>query len=176
MELVFNEPLAQLGPVDATKKFRLSAAFSSPYSYQASTIYADVGLWNGAEKCYEQCYDYDGDGEPECHDWCYTPAGPQVHVIAAANTPGYAERARISLDVPIGAGVCKNLQMRLDQGAEAAGIFLHYSNNGLGIADLDGEQLDAIAEHWTLLATQQYSYQQGFFPAMSPFIPIPCPF
>lgn len=174
VELVFNEPIAMLGPVDAAK-FRLSAAYAVPYAYQQATRYADPGVWNGVEQCHENCYDYDGDGEPECYPWCYTPVGPPIRALSVANGAS-PDRVVLEFDQTIGPGVCKALQQRLDQGSEAAAIFLHYSNNGPGIVDLDGDQLDAIAEHWTLLPNQQYSYQQGFFPAMNPFIPIPCPF
>jgi hypothetical protein len=189
VELFFSEPIAGTGGVDPSK-FRLSAAFANA-NYSYGTFYADIGRWNGVEECHMYCYGDGGGPYGEgggsygevggsesgqyCNEWCYTPPGPTVHVVSVVNT-GYVERVVITLDQPITAGVCKQLQQRLEQGADAAAIFLHYSNNGQGVTDLDGEQLEAIAEHWVLLGTQYYSYQPDFFPAMDPFIPIDCPF
>ena len=82
----------------------------------------------------------------------------------------------LTLDQPLMANLCKQIRQRLEQGADASAIFVHYSNNGTGVTDLDGEQLDAISEAWVLLSTQYYTYQQQFFPLMDPFIPIDCPF
>ncbi|MBC8068807.1 MAG: hypothetical protein IAG13_10780 [Deltaproteobacteria bacterium] len=173
VELFFSEPVSAAA-VDPSK-FRLSASFanSSYSSYSYGTSYADLGRWNGVEECHEYCYGSEA-GE-YCNEWCYTPPGPSVHVVAATQG-GYTERVTLTLDVPIGASVCKQLRQRLEQGADTAAIFLHYSNNGQGVIDEDGEQLEAIAEHWVLLGTQYYSYQPDFFPAMDPFIPIDCPF
>jgi hypothetical protein len=89
---------------------------------------------------------------------------------------GYAERVIVQLDQLINPQVCEQLRQRIEQGADAAAIFLHYSNNGPGITDTDNQQLEAIAEHWVLLPNQNYSYQQDFFPFMIPFVPIDCPF
>jgi hypothetical protein len=167
VELFFSEPIAPIGSIDP-KKFRLSAAFDNAY-YAYGTWYSDLGRWNGNEVCHEYCY---GD---ECYEWCYTPPGPNVQVIAVTNS-SYADRVLLTLDQPITANVCRQLEQRLDNGADVAALFLHYSNNGQGIVDTDGESLDAIAEHWVLLTNQYYSYQQGAFPFMTPFVPIPCPF
>ncbi len=174
IELVFNEAIAPLGPVDLAK-FRLSAAFASPYAYQPATLYADLGIWNVVEECYEQCPSSEGGEEPQCYQTCYTPPGSPLHVQSLAHGSA-PDHLILGLDQVVGPGVCGALQQRLDQGSEAAAIFLHYSNNGPGIVDFDGDQLEAIAELWTLQKNQQYFYQQGFFPAMSPFIPIHCPF
>jgi len=179
LELVFSEPIATIGALD-TSKFRLSAASAGAY-YGDGTSYADLGVWNGEEVCYEYCYgdEYGGDGYGdtggECYEWCYTQPGPNVHVASLANS-GYAERVIVTLDQLISPQVCERLRERLEQGADAAAIFLHYSNNGPGITDTDNEQLEAIAEHWVLLSNQSYSYQQEYFPFMIPFVPIDCPF
>jgi hypothetical protein len=180
VELVFSEPIASLGAID-TGKFRLSAASHGSY-YGSGTLYADLGVWNGEEICNEYCYedDYGGDdyGETdgECYEWCYTMPGPNVHVATVTNSSAYTERVVLQLDQLINANVCETLRERIEQGADAAAIFLHYSNNGPGIADTDNEQLEAIAEHWVLLQSQNYSYQPDFFPYMIPFVPIDCPF
>lgn len=172
VELFFSEPIATIGAID-TAKFRMSASFSNAY-YSDATWYSDLGRWNGEEICHEYCYGGDS-GPDECYEWCYTPAGPNVHVQSIVNG-AYADRALIYLDQPITSNLCKQLQDRVENGADVAALFLHYSNNGQGITDTDGEQLDAIAEHWVLLTNQYYSYQPGTFPSMNPFIPIPCPF
>ena len=39
-----------------------------------------------------------------------------------------------------------------------------------------GALLDAIAEHWVLRPNDRWASQQGDFPFMDPYIPIPCPF
>jgi hypothetical protein len=98
-----------------------------------------------------------------------------VHVQSIVNT-AYADRAILALDAPITTNLCKQLADKVEQGASQAAMFLHYSNTGPGITDLDGESLDAIAEHWVLTTNTYYSYQQGTFPFMNPFIPIACPF
>lgn len=192
LELYFSEPIAAAGSVDPSK-FRLSGAFANAY-YSYGTFYADLGRWNGDEKCYEYCYGDSygevggytsldggygevggGDTGQNCNMWCYTPPGPPVKVVAVTST-GYSDRVILTLDQVLKPNVCKQIQQRLEQGADASAIFLHYSNNGQGIADLEGEQLEAISEAWVLLATQDYSYQPSFFPLMDPFIPIDCPF
>lgn len=176
VELFFSEPIAAITAIDPTK-FRMSAAFSNSY-YNDSTWYADLGQWNGEEVCMEYCYgsDYGDSGGQHCNEWCYTPPGPQVHVQSIVNSP-YADRAIMALDQPMTANLCKQLANKIEtNGATEAALFLHYSNNGAGITDQDGEQLDAIAEHWVLLSNQTYSYQQGTFPFMNPYIPIACPF
>lgn len=173
IELFFSEPIATISAID-TKKFRLSASFSNAY-YSQATWYSDLGRWNGEEVCNEYCYGDYTEGPENCYEWCYTPAGPNVNVQSVVNGY-YADRVLLTLDQQITPNLCKQLQDRIEQGAETAAIFLHYSNNGQGLTDLDGEQLDAIAEHWVLLTQQYYSYQQGTFPAMNPFIPIACPF
>jgi hypothetical protein len=173
VELFFSEPIATISGID-TAKFRLSAAFSNAY-YAQGTWYSDLGRWNGEEVCHEYCYGDYTEGPENCYEWCYTPAGPNVHVQGVLN--GYtSDRVLLTLDQPITSNLCKQLQDRIENGADTAAIFLHYSNNGQGITDLEGEQLDAIAEHWVLLTQQYYSYQQGTFPSMNPFIPIACPF
>lgn len=174
VELFFSEPIATIGAID-TNKFRMSAAFSYSY-YSESTRYSDLGRWNGEEQCNEYCYgeDYGGTGD-NCYEWCYTPAGPNVRVQSIVNS-AYADRALMVLDGPITTNLCKQLAKKLEEGAGEAAMFLHYSNNGPGITDLDGESLDAIAEHWVLTTNTYYSYQQGSFPFMNPFIPIACPF
>jgi hypothetical protein len=98
-----------------------------------------------------------------------------VHVQSIVNG-AYADRALMVLDGAITANLCKQLALKVEQGASQGALFLHYSNNGPGITDLDGLGLDAIAEHWVLLTNQYYSYQQSTFPYMNPFIPIACPF
>jgi hypothetical protein len=185
VELVFSEPIAATGAITPSN-FRLSAAFANGY-YSYGTFYADLGRWNGTEMCYQYCYgdtyggevggEVGGYGESgqNCNEWCYTPPGPPVHVIGVTNG-AYSDRVLLTLDQMISANVCSQFQLKLQQGADASAIFVHYSNNGPGITDLDGEQLAAISEAWVLLTTQYYSYQPKFFPLMNPFIPIECPF
>ncbi len=170
IELFFSEPIADIGAIEPTK-FRLSAAHSNT-NYQEATYYADIGRWNLEEVCNEYCYG----PEPEnCNEYCYSNPGPNVRVQSVTNS-AYSDRVILGIDNGITANVCRQLEQRLENGSTTAALFLHYSNNGAGITDLDGEGLDAIAEHWALLTTQSYSYQQGVFPAMNPFIPIDCPF
>jgi hypothetical protein len=189
VELVFSEPIASIGGLD-TAKFRLSAASAGGY-YGGGTLYADLGAWNGEEVCYEYCYgdtyygegggfiDDEGGGGGDsggnCYEWCYQMPGPNVLVVNATNSV-YSERVTLQIDQIIKPNVCEQLRQKLEQGAETAAIFLHYSNNGPGITDTDNEQLEAIAEHWVLLPNQNYSYQPDFFPFMIPFVPIDCPF
>lgn len=179
VELFFNEPIAQLGAVD-TAKFRLSAAWTAPqYYYGTGTWYSDLGRWNGEEVCMEYCYGDDygyGESGDNCNEWCYTPAGPDVKVQSVTNHNYYSDRVLLALDQPITANLCKQIRQREEDGADVAAMFLHYSNNGVGITDTDNEQLDAIAEHWVLLSNQDYSYQPEPFPFMNPFVPISCPF
>lgn len=170
VELFFSEPIADIGTIEPSK-FRLSAAHSNTY-YSESTSYVELGRWNGVEMCNEYCYG----PEPEyCNEYCYTAPGPDVRVLSVTNS-GYSDRVLLGLDNAITGGICRQLERRLENGAVTAALFLHYSNNGAGLTDLDGEALDAIAEHWALLTTQDYSYIQGVFPTMNPFIPIDCPF
>jgi hypothetical protein len=187
VELFFSEPIAPPDGVDPTK-FRLSvgvswAGYYGPYGY---TQYLDLGQWNGEEHCeeyccynYEYCYDYDHDGD-YCYEWCYQQPGPPVK-IALVQSSGYASRARLVLDQGIKTQVCTQIDEWLNNGygeGNIGGIFVHYSNNGsTAIVDSDESlPLDAIAEHWVVLSTQQNLSVQGQFPLMNPFIPIDCPF
>ncbi|HET6583039.1 MAG TPA: hypothetical protein VFG69_06325 [Nannocystaceae bacterium] len=188
VELVFSEPIAAVGAIDTTK-FRLSGASHGSYYGGGGTLYADLGVWNGEEVCYEYCYgdtygeggfvddgdEADGGDTGDCNMWCYQMPGPNVKIVSVANS-GYTERVTLQLDQIIKPSVCEQLRNKLDQGSDVAAIFLHYSNNGPGITDTDNEMLEAIAEHWVLLPNQNYSYQQYYFPFMTPFVPIDCPF
>ena len=176
IELFFSEPIATTQGVEPSK-FRLSASYSRSNYGEATTSYGELGRWSGEEVCYENCYGGEGYGYTggyDCYDWCYSRPGPDVHVNGVKNS-SYIDRVLLTLDQPISLGVCDHIRERRESGAIAA-LFLHYSNNGPGILDYDGEPLDAIAEHWALLAQQDYAYQPGSFPYMNPFIPIDCPF
>jgi hypothetical protein len=188
VELFFSEPIVPPDAVDPTK-FRLSIGVSwggyyGPYGY---TQYLDIGQWNGDEVCqeyccynYEYCYDYDGDGD-YCYEWCYQQPGPPLKIAQVRGSSGYASRAQLVLDQSIKSQVCEQISDWLDGGygySNIGGIFVHYSNNGAtAIVDSDESlPLDAIAEHWVVLANQQNLSVQGQFPLMNPFIPIDCPF
>jgi hypothetical protein len=99
--------------------------------------------------------------------------GPEL-VGISLSTGVSADRVYMTLSSGITAGVCDAI-VRNGEFSSAAGLYLHYTNNGAPqMADTDGEQLDAIAEHWALPPPRDWNYMPGYFPAMSPIIPIPC--
>jgi hypothetical protein len=171
LQLVFSEPIAPTTGVD-TAKFRLSLAYAGGYYYGDGTQYADVGNWNGEEYCYEYCGPAPGD---PCYEWCYTMQGPHLRVAKMENGPA-THQVTLTFDAPVQSGVCDMVD-NLEEWGYGAGLFIHYSNNGFpGIADTQNEPLDAIAEHWVLRPHDRWGNQQGDFPFMDPYIPIPCPF
>jgi hypothetical protein len=177
LQLVFSEPIAPTDGVDPTK-FRLSLAHTSSgyYGESYTTHYNDVGNWNGEEYCYEYCgCNFICDTEGECYEWCYTMQGPILHVSGMENGPA-SHQVVLTLDHPIKPSVCGVLKDIQEYGYDG-GLFVHYSNNGFpGIVDTQSEPLDAIAEHWVLRPHDRWANQQGDFPFMDPYIPIPCPF
>lgn len=169
LQLVFSEPIAPTTGVDPTK-FRLSAAYGGGGYYWDGTSYQDVGNWNGEEYCQEYCNYYG-----ECYEWCYTMPGPVLRTSGMENGPE-SHQVTLTLDAPVSAGVCETVKQIAEAGYDT-GLFIHYSNNGFpGIIDTQGEPLDAIAEHWVLRPNDRWADQQGEFPFMDPYIPIPCPF
>lgn len=185
IELYFSEPMADPSGVDPAK-FRLSAAWSRHYSYYGDewggTYYQEVGRLNGEEVCMEECwcdyydYDYCYYGPEYCQEWCYTQPGPPVTAIALQLHPVHSSRMLLTIDNAITSSVCRRLDDYADF-ADSVGLFVHYTNNGSpDIDDTDSEQLDAIAEHWTLPPREDWAYMQGDFPAMPMLIPISCPF
>jgi hypothetical protein len=176
LQLVFSEPIAPTDGVDPAK-FRLSLAYAGGGYYGQTTHYNDIGNWNGEEYCQEYCgcnFICDTDGY-ECYEWCYTSQGPLLQVSGMENGPA-AHQVILSLDHPVKPTVCKVLT-DIDMFGYEGGIFVHYSNNGFpGIVDTQSEPLDAISEHWVLRPSDRWANQQGDFPFMDPYIPIPCPF
>lgn len=180
VELFFSEPMADPSAVDPSK-FRLSFAWSSRYyGYDDGyTFYANLSRYTGAEQCYEYCwcdyYYYDYCYDDYCYEYCYTVPGPSVDGISLA-LGASADRILMTLSSSITSSVCSAVRRREDQGRDA-GLFVHYTNNGSPqITDTDSEGLDAIAEHWALPPQRDDAYQRGVFPALDPFIPIPCNF
>ena len=168
LQLVFSEPIAPTTGVDPSK-FRLSVGYAGGGYYGYGTNYADLGNWNGEEYCYEYC-------EPGgCYEWCYMGQGPQLTIGKLESGP-QAHQIVLSLDHQVNAGLCRFID-DIQDWSERGGIFVHYSNNGFpGIVDTQSEPLDAIAEHWVLRPNDRWASQQGDFPFMDPYIPIPCPF
>jgi hypothetical protein len=176
LQLVFSEPIAPTTGVDPAK-FRLSVGYVGSGYYEGySTNYNDVGNWNGEEYCYEYCgCNFICDTEGECYEYCYTMQGPILHVSGMDNGPA-SHQVVLTLDHPVKPGVCGVLK-DLEQYGYEGGLFVHYSNNGFpGIVDTQSEPLDAISEHWVLRPNDRWASQQGDFPFMDPYIPIPCPF
>jgi hypothetical protein len=174
VELTFSEPIRPADAVDPNK-WRMSLAFHQQYGYgyQGATYYFDAGISGvGEYKCYEYCWPY---YDPQyCEQWCYWEQ-THVTVIDVSAHPMATDRARLHLSHAIGQPQCDWVD-GWSLGGEQAGFHVHYSNNGgLGIEDLAGNDLDAIAEHWNLQPWSYSEYVQGNFPAMPALLPIPCP-
>ena len=181
LELYFSEAMGPPTSVDPGL-FRLSLAYSNYYAeyYQwGGTFYQDLKQFTGGETCYEQCwceyYYYDYCQSYYCMDFCYQQPGPPINVIAVSPSSGGTDRLLLTLDVAISSPICNVVDQYKEQWS-GSGLFLHYSNNGAPVLDTQGEQLLPIAEHWVLPPHTDYAYEQGYFPAMTPFIPIACPF
>lgn len=184
MEMVFSEAMGPVSDIDVTA-FRLSVAFANYYSGKydyGGTNYQALSVFNGEEVCYEYCYcDYKYDeycykyyGD-ECFENCYQQPGPPIGLRTLEFTPGTFNRVQATLDSPIN-NVC-NAVRQVQEGWDAGGLFLHYSNNVFpAVVDSQGEPLLPIAEHWVLAPGQDFAYQSGYFQQMVPFIPVDCPF
>jgi hypothetical protein len=182
LELRFNEPMAPPGGVDPTQ-FRLSLGFAQSYDYGTFTVYQEIGQFNGGENCYEYCYDpcnYDYDTGCEtdgrmCYENCYPVGGPPVRSFSIRLDPSYDDRIQLGLDQGIASGVC-NAIMNVPQNSES-GLFLHFTDDFVPVADAQGESLQPIGERWALLPDEYFYYRpEAFFPDLVPFLPIACPF
>ena len=181
LELYFSEAMAPPSSVDPAQ-FRLSLAYSNYYNeyYQwGGTFYQDLKQFTGEQYCYEYCwckyYKYDYCQAYYCQDYCSQQPGLPITPISLAQSTLGTERLLVYLDTPISGQVCDVLAQYQEQ-FTGSGLFLHFSNNGPPLLDTQGEQLLPIAEHWVLPPHTDYAYEQGYFPAMDPFIPIDCPF
>jgi len=185
LELTFSEAMAPADDVDPAK-FRLSVSASVDYSYygydEVSTYYSQAYL-RGDEVCDEYCYPDYYTGEEYCYEYCdfeRIPVDP-VDVRSASS-----ERIVVDLDPPIDATLCDRIDELEDYPVvKEAGLFLHYSNNGLPtLTDEAGTPLDAIGEAWVLKGESAggyygyYGYHdfvRGEYPNIDPHRPIPCP-
>jgi hypothetical protein len=181
LELYFSEAMANPTSVDPGL-FRLSLAYSNYYAeyYEwGGTFYQDLKQFTGEQQCYEYCwckyYKYDYCYDYYCGESCYQQPGPPINPIVLTTSTNGSDRLLLALDSPITPEVC-NAVDQYQQQWTGSGLFLHYSNNGAPVVDTQGEQLLPIAEHWVLPPHKDYGYEQGYFPAMTPFIPIACPF
>lgn len=183
LELTFNEAMADPATVDVSS-FRLSLAYANYYAdyYEwGGTFYNDLSRWTGEETCYEYCwckyYPYKYCEEYYyCDEWCEQTPGPPINPASLVAHSSLGTKMIMRLDSPVPSTVCNALQEFQEQWNEA-GLFLHYSNNSAPlVTDRQGELLAPIAEHWVLPPQRDYDYNQGYFDAMIPFIPIPCPF
>jgi hypothetical protein len=185
IEMRFNEPMLPPDGVDPTQ-FRLSLGFGQmqDYDYGTFTFYQEIGQFNGEENCYENCYDpckYDYDtgcadsGGRMCYEYCYPVSGPPVRGVILQIDYGYADRIRLGLDQIIKPNVCS----AIGNGPQEAvsGLFLHFTDDGVPVADAQGESLQPIGERWALMPDEYFYYlPQVFFPDLVPLLPIPCPF
>jgi hypothetical protein len=160
--LAFSEPLAPVAGVDPGQ-FRLSMAKGEAYSY----------TYRGREQCYRSTYYYDlsdGVGRLGC-DPIYESCGPTTDVIALGIDPEDAAILRLTIDPPLDAYTC----LQLDYAGDDAGIFVHFSASTMPtIVDKSGDALADIAPHW-VLSGERYAYRDGMFPGMDTWLPIPCP-
>ena len=179
LQLTFTEAIAPTQAVDP-QQFRLSAAFGAddPEYYFFGTFYQEVGQFNGSQDdCEEYCYEYcDGDYcYEQCWDYCYAPPGPPVRVVAITQLPELPEVLLLTLDNGIGSRVCETLEQQPP--FFVADLFIHYTASGSApVTDGQGERLASISEQWALERDGEFLYVEGFFPYMSPMLPIPCPF
>lgn len=172
LELLFNEPLAPADAVDPNK-WRLSMAYANEYYYYdpyTSTIYADPGIvGTGQYYCWNECW-YD-----ECYEYCYWQQ-EHVTVTKVTHHPSDPARIRLTLSHPMNDEHCDWIAGSGWGNTSGNGFHVHYSNNGSPhVTDLNGNALDAIAEHWVLSASDYYDSVQGSFPSMPSLIPIACP-
>jgi hypothetical protein len=154
--LTFSEPIAAPAELDP-EQFRLSAAIAHPDG--AKTTYYDPGPWN--------IYCYVADGMEECY---------AVELTAfSVEATAQSDELVIEFFTEIYPTTCMELDARAKAIGSTGALYLHYSDNGAPIVDLDGEPLVAIGEPWVL---EQFSTElavPGEFPFLNPLLPIPCP-
>lgn len=158
LRLTFSEPIDIPDDLDP-EQFRLSAAFAHPDG--SKTVYYDPGPWN---------------------IYCYVPMTTGMEDCYAVELTAFVVEPTAQPDellVEFFTDFYPTLCMEIDARAQAIGstgaLYLHYSDNGPPITDLDGEALVAIGEPWVL---DQFSTElavPGEFPFLNPRIPIPCP-
>lgn len=155
--LKFSEPVEVPEEIDP-EQFRLSAAIFHPG--EVKTVYYDPGPWN------IYCY-VDMDGV----EYCY-PEQLTAFEVFAGDKP---EEVVVEFFIEVYAPTCIALEERATAIDSTGALYLHYSDNGPPIVDLDGEPLVAIGEPWVV---DQFSTElavPGEFPFMNPRLPIPCP-
>lgn len=154
--LKFSEPVKAPAEIDP-EQFRLSAAIVHPDG--AKTVYYDPGPWN--------IYCYVGMDITDCY---------ALELTAVLVDPGsLADELLVEFFTEIYSTTCMELDTRAKKIGGEGALYLHYSDNGAPIVDLDGEPLVAIGEPWVL---DQFSTQlevPGEFPFLNPRLPIPCP-
>lgn len=155
--LKFSEPVEAPDEIDP-EQFRLSAAIVHPDGLK--TVYYDPGPWN--IYCYES-----SKGMEDCYEVELT-----AFLVEAGAQP---DELVVEFFTEIYPSTCMELDARAKAVGSTGALYLHYSDDGAPIADLDGEPLVAIGEPWVL---EQFSTElavPGKFPFLNPLLPIPCP-
>jgi hypothetical protein len=156
--LTFSEPINIPADLDP-EQFRLSAAIAHPDG--AKTAYYDPGPWN------IYCYVPMTTGMEDCY---------AVDLTAVIVEPtAQSDELLIEFFTEFYPSLCMELDARAKAIGSTGALYLHYSDNGPPITDLDGEALVAIGEPWVL---DQFSTElsvPGEFPFLNPRLPIPCP-
>jgi hypothetical protein len=177
LRLTFTEAIAPVDDVNPLR-FRLSlAAYRPAYYYsEPRTTYVDPDQFNADQVCKEVCY---GDDDVYyCYDQCYY--GPQLPLNIADILPDAYNPAQaiVLLAQPVLGRVCQIAgDIGLGPEGSRGGLFLHYASGGAAqITDLAGLPLASIGDEWVKTDLDYMDIYGANFPAMNPFLPIPCPF
>lgn len=153
MLLHFNEPVAVSPDLDP-RQFRLSLAVRDE---------EDDG--------YTSVYYYDPQGEDD----------PSLATRVAAVVPDDDHTVRLLLAHPLDRDACEELNEMVAESAEdpeaETGLFLHYrDDDAAGIADLEGNRLEDIAQGWARRETISTAFAGVHLPPIEAWGPIGCSF
>lgn len=181
VRLVFSEAMAPVGDVDPTA-FRLSLA-AAYVGDLPGTMYSDLASYAGDSPCPasptgEQCCYSECTGD-DCVDKC-VPGNLPLRVAGVCNDSDDPEVLLLHLDRAVDERTCFSV-MYFEYYNEhygpmaGGGIFVHYTDDKIPVTDAQSEPLAPIAEHWALDPDVVYSYADGSFPMLDPWLPIACP-
>jgi hypothetical protein len=158
-----------------------SASVSAGDDGYGTTYYgtADDGYDSGYDPSADGGYDDEGYAQPGSRDRFTRPIPSDgiadLAITSVRPVDGKDNEVDLVLAGPItDTDACEAVAEFVAEGMKA-GIFLHHSDGVATIEDADGHRLAAIAKHWVDAMDKAYVEVQDDFPALDPYLPIPCP-
>lgn len=168
------------GPVSDSDPTNASATASAGDDDGGTTYYGDDdGYDSGYDPSADDGYDEYGYAHPGTPDR-FTARIPPLHAVDLAIIGVRAVDGESNeVDLPLATAItdtpaCGAVADFVAEGLKA-GVFLHHSDAVATIEDADGNRLAAIGKHWVDAMDEVYVEVQGDFPALDPYLPIPCP-